>query len=60
MFFVLRRFCCFELSLLITTFRYQFFLQLKQDILRGILPCPFEVSVQLAAYTLQCKLTGVT
>ncbi|XP_026696184.2 band 4.1-like protein 5 [Ciona intestinalis] len=36
--------------------RYQFFLQLKQDILRGKLPCPFDVSVQLAAYALQSEL----
>uniref|UniRef100_H2YXC4 FERM domain-containing protein n=1 Tax=Ciona savignyi TaxID=51511 RepID=H2YXC4_CIOSA len=36
--------------------RYQFFLQLKQDILRGKLPCPFDVSVQLGAYALQSEL----
>merc|ERR1712136_69172 len=36
--------------------RYQFFLQLKNDILQGKLPCPFEVSVQLAAYSLQSEL----
>lgn len=38
-------FCC----------RYQFFLQLKQDIVTGKLPCPFEVAVQLAGFALQCK-----
>nr|CAB3242830.1 band 4.1-like protein 5 [Phallusia mammillata] len=36
--------------------RYQFFLQLKQDILQGKLTCPFDVSVQLAGYSLQSEL----
>ena len=35
--------------------RYQFFLQLKQDLLMSRLECPYETSVQLAAYSLQCK-----
>ncbi|KIH51757.1 FERM central domain protein, partial [Ancylostoma duodenale] len=36
-------------------FRYQFFLQLKQDVLSGRLPCSKEVGVELAAYALQCE-----
>ncbi|EPB72567.1 hypothetical protein ANCCEY_08344 [Ancylostoma ceylanicum] len=36
--------------------RYQFFLQLKQDILSGRLPCSKEVAVELAAYALQSEL----
>ncbi|ERL87812.1 hypothetical protein D910_05201 [Dendroctonus ponderosae] len=36
--------------------RYQFFLQLKQDILEGRLDCPFETAVKLAAYALQSEL----
>lgn len=35
--------------------RYQFFLQLKQDILEGKLYCPHNVAVQLSALALQCK-----
>uniref|UniRef100_A0A4W3HT86 Band 4.1-like protein 5 n=1 Tax=Callorhinchus milii TaxID=7868 RepID=A0A4W3HT86_CALMI len=35
--------------------RYLFVLQLKQDILSGKLECPFDTSVQLAAYALQGK-----
>ncbi|CAD1481249.1 unnamed protein product, partial [Heterotrigona itama] len=35
--------------------RYQFFLQLKQDVLEGKLHCPHQVSVQLAALALQCQ-----
>lgn len=35
--------------------RYQFFLQLKQDILEGKLQCPHQVTVQLAALALQCE-----
>ena len=36
--------------------RYQFFLQLKQDVLEGKLHCPHQTAVQLAALALQCKL----
>merc|ERR1712142_837491 len=36
--------------------RYQFFLQLKQDILGDKLPCPFEKAVKLAALALQSEL----
>jgi len=35
--------------------RYQFFLQLKQDVLEGKLHCPHQVAVQLAALALQCE-----
>ncbi|XP_058806974.1 band 4.1-like protein 5 isoform X2 [Phymastichus coffea] len=36
--------------------RYQFFLQLKQDLLEGKLHCPYQTTVQLAALTLQSEL----
>ncbi|XP_011339166.1 band 4.1-like protein 5 isoform X2 [Ooceraea biroi] len=36
--------------------RYQFFLQLKQDVLDGKLHCPHQVAVQLAALSLQSEL----
>ena len=36
-------------------FRYQFFLQLKLDLLSGRLECPYATSVELAALSLQCK-----
>ena len=36
--------------------RYQFFLQLKHDILTGKLPCPDDLAVELAAYALQSEL----
>ncbi|XP_074658612.1 band 4.1-like protein 5 [Tubulanus polymorphus] len=36
--------------------RYQFFLQLKQDVLMGRLPCSADVSVELAALALQSEL----
>ncbi|KAK2147797.1 hypothetical protein LSH36_535g02000 [Paralvinella palmiformis] len=36
--------------------RYQFFLQLKEDILSGKLETPFDTTVQLAAYALQSEL----
>ena len=38
--------------------RYQFFLQLKQDLLSGRLTCNFETCVELAALALQCKCYG--
>jgi len=37
--------------------RYQFFLQLKLDILTGRLPCEFDTCVELAAYVVQCMST---
>ncbi|MFH4976578.1 hypothetical protein AB6A40_003287 [Gnathostoma spinigerum] len=36
--------------------RYQFFLQLKQDIHTGRLECPRETAIELAAYALQSEL----
>ena len=35
--------------------RYQFFLQLKADILEGKLECPHPTDIELAALALQCK-----
>ena len=35
--------------------RYQFFLQVKQDVLQGRLPVPHDLAVELAALALQCK-----
>lgn len=36
-------------------FRYQFFLQVKKDILQGRLPVTTELAAELAALALQCK-----
>ncbi|KAM9507513.1 band 4.1-like protein 4A isoform 6-T6 [Guaruba guarouba] len=36
--------------------RYQFFLQVKQDILQGRLPCPSNTAAQLGAYIIQAEL----
>lgn len=36
-------------------FRYQFFLQVKQDILQGRLPVSFDLAAELGAYVVQCK-----
>lgn len=36
--------------------RYQFFLQIKQDILQGRLPVPTELAAELGAYVLQSEL----
>uniref|UniRef100_A0A672NN06 Band 4.1-like protein 4 n=1 Tax=Sinocyclocheilus grahami TaxID=75366 RepID=A0A672NN06_SINGR len=33
--------------------RYEFFLQVKQDVLQGRLPCPFNISAQLGALAIQ-------
>lgn len=41
-------------------FRYQFFLQVKQDILQGRLPCPVNTAAQLGAYVIQCKFLWPT
>lgn len=35
--------------------RYQFFLQVKQDILQGRLPVSFDLAAELGAYVVQCK-----
>ncbi|XP_071658975.1 band 4.1-like protein 4A isoform X3 [Patagioenas fasciata] len=36
--------------------RYQFFLQVKQDVLQGRLPCPIDTAAQLGAYIIQSEL----
>lgn len=36
-------------------FRYQLFLQVKQDVLQGRLPISFELAAELGAYIIQCK-----
>ncbi|XP_060700434.1 band 4.1-like protein 4 isoform X2 [Hemiscyllium ocellatum] len=36
--------------------RYQFFLQVKQDVLQGRLPCPLDIASQLGAYAIQSEL----
>lgn len=41
--------CCFCL------FRYQLFLQVKQDVLQGRLPVSFELAAELGAFIVQCK-----
>uniref|UniRef100_A0A8C5RJB3 Erythrocyte membrane protein band 4.1 like 4A n=1 Tax=Laticauda laticaudata TaxID=8630 RepID=A0A8C5RJB3_LATLA len=35
---------------------YQFFLQVKQDVLQGRLPCPVNIAAQLGAYAIQAEL----
>ena len=35
--------------------RYQFFLQLKMDMLQGRLHCNFNIAAELFAYAVQCK-----
>ncbi|KAJ8791233.1 hypothetical protein J1605_020673 [Eschrichtius robustus] len=35
---------------------YQFFLQVKQDVLQGRLPCPVNTAAQLGAYAIQSEL----
>lgn len=37
--------------------RYQFYLQLKQDVLQGRLPVAFDLAAQLGAFVVQCKYT---
>ncbi|XP_016089220.1 tyrosine-protein phosphatase non-receptor type 4-like isoform X2 [Sinocyclocheilus grahami] len=37
--------------------RYQYFLQIKQDILSGRLPCPHNTAALLASYTVQSELS---
>uniref|UniRef100_A0A8C3SQP4 Erythrocyte membrane protein band 4.1-like 4A n=1 Tax=Chelydra serpentina TaxID=8475 RepID=A0A8C3SQP4_CHESE len=36
--------------------RYQFFLQVKQDVLQGRMPCPINIAAQLGAYAIQSEL----
>ena len=35
--------------------RYQFFLQVKRDVVQGRLPLPYDLATELAAYSVQCK-----
>ena len=35
--------------------RYQFFLQVRRDILQGRLPVTFDLAAELCAYAVQCK-----
>lgn len=44
-------------SILFILFRYQLFLQVKQDVLQGRLPVSFELAAELGAYIVQCKYT---
>ncbi|MGH0186761.1 UNVERIFIED_CONTAM: hypothetical protein FKN15_022328 [Acipenser sinensis] len=46
--------CCSRVIILTT--RYQFLLQVKQDVLQGRLPCPFNIAAQLGAYAIQSEL----
>lgn len=36
-------------------FRYQLFLQVKQDVLQGRLPVAFELAAELGAFVVQCE-----
>lgn len=45
----------FSLFLSRLLFRYQLFLQVKQDVLQGRLPISFELAAELGAYIVQCK-----
>ena len=45
---------CFDLYMSFCC-RYQFFLQVKRDILQGRLPVPFDLASELCAYAVQCK-----
>eukprot|EP00062_Callorhinchus_milii_P012400 gi/632959394/ref/XP_007895596.1/ PREDICTED: band 4.1-like protein 4A [Callorhinchus milii] len=36
--------------------RYQFYLQVKQDVLQGRLPCPINIAAQLGAYAIQSEI----
>jgi len=47
-----------KINFLCFFFRYQFFLQIKQDIAQSRLPVPFNLLAQLCAYAVQCKYFG--
>jgi len=36
-------------------YSYQFFLQVKRDIVQGRLPVNYELAAELAAYAVQCE-----
>ena len=40
---------------MIVFFSYQFFLQVKHDIVQGCLPVGHELAAELAAYAVQCE-----
>lgn len=40
-------------------FRYQFFLQIKQDIVQGRLPVTFDLAAELGAYVVQCEFKNI-
>lgn len=42
-------------SLRFAVYRYQLFLQVKQDVLQGRLPVSFELAAELGAYIIQCE-----
>jgi len=41
--------------LLLSFCSYQFFLQVKHDIVQGRLPVNYELAAELAAYAVQCE-----
>ena len=41
--------------MLLSAYRYQFFLQIKHDIVQGRLPVNYELAAELAAYAVQCE-----
>jgi len=47
--------CVLNINPLPVCRRYELFLQLKEDVLSGKLECPFETTVELAAFALQCE-----
>lgn len=49
------RFCIFNIQWFKRCYRYQFFLQLKQDILQGRVPVSQELMAELGAYVVQCE-----
>jgi hypothetical protein len=50
-------FFSFHWSSIFFFFRYQFFLQVKEDILQGRLPVSQELAIELAALALQCEFS---
>ena len=44
-----------DLYVLLAMYRYQFFLQIKRDIVQGRLPVSYELAAELAAYAVQCE-----
>lgn len=48
-------FIAFHIYFCSILFRYQLFLQVKQDVLQGRLPISFELAAELGAFIVQCK-----